>query len=68
MTRYERGNAARNIDGYYMSPHIPAARYRSQIKQQYRAAQAACLTHMRKAVANVDAMTLELFREGRRDA
>lgn len=60
MNEHERQNAVEKIDGYFFPrPNEGGA-------AAFERAQAECLMHLRRQLANVEAVTLQQFREVRR--
>jgi len=60
VNEYERQNAVEKIDGYFLPrPNEDAA-------AAFARAQVECLTHLRRQLAHVEAITLREFREVRR--
>lgn len=66
MTRYEKQNAAIRIDGYYdLRPHEAALEKKTEA---FERAKSETLKQMRDALVQTEALTLDDFFSGRRNA
>ena len=57
MNRYEIENAAEKVKGYY-SPPSPADLHKATVPERFEAAKQEALKHMRKAVEDVENLTI----------